>query len=210
MRELVPGIFHWSAFHPRIRQPVSSYFVEPAATVIDPMLPEQGLEWFEAKREPERVILTNRHHYRQSGDLVARFGCPVLCNEAGLHEFEGDERVVEGFAPGSEPAPGITAIEVGAICPDETALHIAAGDGAVTLADAAVRGSHGELGFMPDFLLGDDPRAVRDGLRAAFLRVCEEHEFDSLLLAHGDPIATGARSALRAFAESPTAGAPPA
>jgi hypothetical protein len=39
--------------------------------------------------------------------------------------------------------------------------------------------------------------------------LAETVEFDALLLAHGDPLATGGRSALRTFADAPTAGAPP-
>ena len=79
----------------------------------------------------------------------------------------------------------------------------------MAFADCVIRGRHGELGFVPDYLLGDDPQAVREGLRAAFRRLCEEHEFDALLLAHGEPIAHGGRSALWTFADAPTAGAPP-
>jgi hypothetical protein len=33
-----------------------------------------------------------------------------------------------------------------------------------------------------------------------------EEDFDALLLAHGEPIASGGRSALRAFADAPTGG----
>ena len=71
----------------------------------------------------DRILLTNRHHYRHSDRLAAALGCPVLCHEAGLHEFEGGPEV-HGFAFGEEVAPGIVAREVGVICPEETALHI--------------------------------------------------------------------------------------
>jgi len=201
MDEIQPGLLHWTAFHEGIQQDVHSAFHVPTGTLIDPMEPPEGLDAIE---NPRRIVLTNRHHYRHS----ARFGCPVFCHEAGLHEFD-DGREVEGFAWGDELAPGITALEVGVLCPEETALHIAAGDGAVALADAALRGGHGELGFMPDSLLGDDPRAVRDGLRASFHRIASEQAFDTLLLAHGEPIRHAARSALLTFADAPTAGAPP-
>lgn len=38
---------------------------------------------------------------------------------------------MEGFRPGDEVAPGIVVQEVGALCPYECALHIAAGPGAL-------------------------------------------------------------------------------
>ena len=80
--------------------------------------------------------------------------------------------------------------EVGAICPDECALHIAAGPGVLACADGVVRWREGDpLGFVPDGLLGDDPEAVKDGLRAAYARIADELDFDALLLAHGGPVA---------------------
>jgi hypothetical protein len=208
MDELQPGLMHWTAFHEGIRADVHSAFHVPSGTLIDPMEPLEGLEAIEALVRPQRIVLTNRHHYRHSDRFREAFGCPVLCHEAGLHEFEGGPEV-DGFAWGDELAPGVTACEVGVLCPEESALHIADGSGALAFADSLVRGRHGELGFVPDFLLGDDPAAIRDGLRASFSRLCEEREFDTLLLAHGEPIVTGGRSALRTFAEAPTAGAPP-
>jgi hypothetical protein len=52
---------------------------------------------------------------------------------------------------------------------------------------------------VPDFLLGDDPAAVRAGLIGAFERLLEDEDFDGLLLAHGDPTPSGARAELEAF-----------
>jgi hypothetical protein len=196
MDHIQPGLLHWTAFRDTIGQEVHSYFHEPSGTLIDPMLPPTG-----RIENPQRIVLTNRHHYRDS----AEFGCPVLCHEAGLHEFD-DGRVVEGFAWGDELATGVRAHEVGVLCPEETAVQV--GD-ALAFADCVIRGRHGELGFVPDFLLGDDPQAIREGLRAAFRRLCDDVEFDALLLAHGEPMAHGGRSALRTFADAPTAGAPP-
>jgi hypothetical protein len=102
VQEIAPGVFHWTALHPRIKVEVSSYFVAPARALIDPMEPAEGLGWFRAAGEPERIVLTNRHHYRDSDRFREAFGCPVLCSKPGLHEFEGGPEV-EGFefAPSS-------------------------------------------------------------------------------------------------------------
>lgn len=197
MREVAPGIHHWTAFHDGIRSRVSSYYVEPERVLIDPMVPEQeGLDWFESQAAPEQILLTNRHHYRHSDRFVARFGCMVRCSEPGLHEFEGTDRDVRGFAFGERVTPHITAVEIDAICPDETALHIELGAGAVALADGAVRGDGGPLRFVNDSLLGDDPDAVKAGLRAAYARLAER-DFEHVLLAHGEPlVADGKRMLL--------------
>jgi hypothetical protein len=201
MDEIRDGLFHWTAYRDTIRQDVHSHFHAPSSTLFDPMEPPEGLGRF----EPQRIVLSNRHHWRHSDRYVEAFGVPVLCHEAGLHEF-ADGREVQGFEWGDELAPGVVAHEVGVLCPEETAVWI---DGALLFADCVIRGPHGELAFVPDFLLGDDPQAVREGLRAVFSRLCDEVEFDTLLMAHGAPVATGARSMLRTFAEAPTAGAPP-
>jgi hypothetical protein len=198
MDHIQPGLLHWTAYRDTIGAEVHSYFHLASRTLIDPMVPPEGIESVEG---PERIVLTNRHHYRDS----ARFGCPVLCHEAGLHEF-GDGREVHGFAWGDQLAPDVRTHEVGVLCPDETAVQV--GD-ALAFADCVIRGRHGELGFVPDYLLGDDPQAIRDGLRQAFRQLCDEVEFDALLLAHGEPMAHDGRSALRTFADAPTAGAPP-
>jgi hypothetical protein len=194
MNELMPGIFHWTTFRDTIGQRVSSYYVEPAGVVIDPMVPGEGLEAFEGHEPPRQAILTTRHHYRESD----RFGCPVLCSEPGLHEFEGTDRVVQGFAFGDELAPGVVAVGTDAISPDDTTLHIAHGGGALAFGDGLARGPGGDLSFMPDYLLGDDPEGVKEGLHDAFLGLLER-DFDTLLFAHGEPLAKGGYKALKQF-----------
>jgi hypothetical protein len=199
IREVLPGVYHWTAIHPRIRLPVDSYYVEPTRIILDPVVPREGLEWFERREIPSQIVLTNRHHLRHSERYAEAFGCPIRCCEAGLHEFERGPKV-EGFAFGEELAPGITAYQVGAICPDDTAIHVrtaAAGD-ALAFADGLTRPRGGGLTFVPEFLMGDDPSAVRSRLRQS-LRGLLEFDFDSLLFAHGEPLVGGGKAALCEF-----------
>ena len=158
--------------------------MERAAALIDPMLPDEGIEAFRG-REPEVILLTNRHHYRHSDRFVEAFGCRVLCHRAGLHEFAGGPDV-EGFSFGDDVANGVLALEVGALTPEETAFHIDPAPGALSFGDAFVNRSDGGLGFVSDKLIGDDPEAVKEGLREAFRRLLA-HDFDALLVAHGEP-----------------------
>jgi len=198
IREVLPGVHHWTAIHPRIRLPVDSFYIEPARVVLDPMVPREGLEWFEGREPPSQIVLTNRHHLRHSERYAETFGCPIRCSEAGLHEFQRGPKV-EGFAFGEELAPGITAHQLGAICPDDTALHIrTAAGGALAFADGVTRPRGGGLSFVPGFLMGDDPAAVRAGLCES-LRGLLDLDFDSLLFAHGEPLIGGGKAALREF-----------
>jgi hypothetical protein len=190
MDEIALGLIDWTAFHEGIHSEVHSHYVVEPGVVIDPM-PADG----ELPGRPRLAVLTNRHHLRHAAD----YGCPIRCHEAGLHEFEGADVEVEGFAFGDELAPGVRALEVGVLCPEETALHIGVGDGFLALADAIVRDDEGRLAFVSDYLLGDDPQAVRAGLRDAFVRLLDEERFDGLLLAHGEPTASGGRAELAAF-----------
>lgn len=203
MEEVVPGVLHWSALHQHIRQDVHSHYVPGSRALFDPMLPDEALlELLRERGGVERILLSNRHHYRHSGRFVEEFGCPVLCHEAGLHEFS-DGPAVEGFSFETEPAPGVTAREVAAICPEDTAFHIAAGDGALLFADGLIRAPDGRLSFVLDAYIGDDPEGVKRGLLASF-RALLELDFDTLLFAHGPPLPHGGKTALREFVEGAT------
>lgn len=199
MNEVLPGVLHWTTFHKGIGMPVHSHFDVAAAALIDPRVPEDGVETVARYGRPERILLSNRHHLRHSERFAEAFGCAIRCHEAGLHEF-GEGTDVQGFRFGDEVAPGITALEIGALTPEDTAFHLRAGPGALLFADGLIRSDDGALAFVPDSLMGDDPEEVRRGLRES-LRALLEQDFDALLFAHGDPLPVGGREALRRFVE---------
>ena len=205
MQEIRPGIWHWTAFRETIGQEVHSHWIEPAGIVLDPMVPpDVGLDWWDGRDvQPQQIVLTIGLHWRESDEFRARFGnIPVRCAPAALDRFEGTDRQAQKFEFGDEIAPGVTALEVGGIAPDETALHIEHGGGAIAIADGVIRtAAGGPLDFVPDFLMGDDPDAVKAALIDSF-RELLTRDFDTLLMAHGEPIVGGARSALREFVES--------
>ena len=90
------------------------------------MEPEDGLDWFRENGPPEHIVLSNRHHDRDSAKFVEAFGCTVHASRPGMHEFAEKELEVEPFDYGDELPGGVKAYEAGAICPDDTALHIPA------------------------------------------------------------------------------------
>ena len=147
VQELLPGLFHWYATHPSHGMQVSCHHVGGSGTTIDPLLPEEGIEWFDGHR-PQRVVLSTRHHLRHAEQLADRFGCPILAHEDGLYEFEGGP-VVEGFSFGDRLAPDVKALTMDAISPDDTVLHIEVAEGALLFA-------HG------DPIVGGGKEALRD------------------------------------------------
>jgi hypothetical protein len=200
MEQILPGLWHWTRIHPGIHMRVSSWFLEDGALAIDPLMPDEGVDWFADHGGVEEVVLTNRHHYRQSGELERRYGATVRCQRAGMHEFTHGEHV-EPFEFGAVFGGGAEAFEIGAITPEEIALHLPV-QRAVAIADGIVLWHEGaDLGFVPDFLLGDDPEAVKRGLRAAYKRLLAERAFDHLLLAHGGPLLGDGRQRLIRFLE---------
>jgi hypothetical protein len=194
MRELLPGLSHWSTFHAPIGAPVSSYFVAPAGVVIDPKVPEEGIDALPGT--PQRVVMTTGLHDRDVPQFADAFGIPV-CAPREARDRLGDTLAFEPFGDGDEIAPGVTAIRVGSLCPDEYALHLAVGEGAIAFADAVIRYG-GRLSFVPDSLMGEDPEAVKAGLMEALHRILTR-DFDHLLFAHGEPLIGGGKAALQDF-----------
>jgi hypothetical protein len=189
-------LWHWTARHPHIGSEVSSYYLRDERVLLDPMLPPEGMAFFERNAAPAHVLLTNRHHDRDAWKLQARFGCQVHCISNGLYELAG-RGPVSSFEFGDELPGGVRAYEVDAICPDETALHIPA-HRALACADGVVSSPEVDgLRFVPDELM-DDPARTKAGLVDAYRRLLDL-DFELLLLAHGDPVPDGKR-ALRQFA----------
>jgi hypothetical protein len=199
MKEILPGVFHWTSFHEGIGEDVHSYYlaaIEPAI-LIDPRVPAEGTGWFSAHQEPRHIYLTNRHHYRHSGQFEEVFGARVWCHREGLHEFTRGE-LVNPFEHGDELPGGIQARRVGVLCLEETALYIPLHGGILAIGDAVIR--YGvELGFVPDSFMGDDPEAVKRGLRQILAGFLQDRDFNHLLFAHGNPLIGDAPQALSRF-----------
>ena len=164
--------------------------------MVDPMVPEEGLDWFDG-RPLERVVLGNRHHYRQSDQFAERFGIPVFVVEQGLHEVEGRPGI-QTYKFGEEVAPGIVSYNLLEGWPDEGELLVAHAGGALTITDGAIHYGP-NIDFVPDEHLGDDPAAEKEKLSEGFRKLLDL-DFDALLFTHGSPITEGGKAALREFA----------
>jgi glyoxylase-like metal-dependent hydrolase (beta-lactamase superfamily II) len=192
MREIAPGIHHWTAEHPDIGTQVSSYWLPRERVLLDPLAVPDEVD------EVEFILLTNRLHRRDALEARERFGASLHVPRAGMHDWEGDP--VEPYEPGADLAGGaVTVHEVGAISPDESALHIPSVK-ALAVADGVIHYGD-ELSFVSDNLM-DDPEDTKRGLRDAYARLAAELDFDNLLTAHGTPVTGDARERLRDFART--------
>jgi proline racemase len=93
-------------------------------------------------------------------------------------------------------ALAIWAIESGVFAPSEpeTQMVIDVPSGRLPVVVQVVDG------FVPDFLLGEDPEEVKRGLKRSLRRLLDQR-FDNLLFAHGVPLVGGGKEALGAFLE---------
>jgi hypothetical protein len=199
MQEILPGLFHWTTFHEGIGANVSSYYARPAEVIIDPRVPDEGPGVFSELGAPQQVVLTTGLHTRHAKQLAEELGIPIRA-PLQARERLGDELDFEPYNDADEIAPGVTAIEIDVLCPDEYALHVDVAEGALAIADGIT--NYGSLGFFPDDLLGAHPDRVKHGLKNAF-RAQLQRDFDHLLFAHGDPVVGHGKRILRDFVTSP-------
>jgi hypothetical protein len=193
MDEIAPGIRHWKAVHPNLGIDVSSYWLPELSLLLDPIAVPEEVEGV------EHIVLSCRHHTRDSLEAAERFGAAIRAPRTGMHDYP-DDTPIQPYDFG-EPLLGgaVAPQEVGGLSPDETALHIPSAN-ALSIADGAIRYSD-DLGFVPDQYM-DDPDKDKADLKRGFGELTDRLDFDVLLLAHGEPYPSGGREALRRFAEA--------
>lgn len=84
MRELRPGLWHWTAPHPEWspsspwEQAVSSYALDDGERLLlfDPIAPPSEIDELAADRETV-IVLTNPWHERDTQSIVERLGLPI-------------------------------------------------------------------------------------------------------------------------------------
>jgi hypothetical protein len=201
MKEILPGVYHWSTYHPGIGAVVHSYLI--AATdctvILDPRVPHEALNILKPLARPCHILLTNRLHYRHSGRFARAFQAKIWAHQAGRKAFGPKRHRVHLFQHGAHLPGNIQALKIGSLCPEETAFFIPLHGGIVSIGDAVIREGN-NLGFVPDFLMGEDPETVKRGMIQALRRLLR-YNFDHLLFAHGKPWIGGGKKTLRKFLE---------
>ena len=143
---------HWTATHPNLGIDVSSYWLPELRTLLDPIAVPDEVEGV------QHILLSCRHHVRDSIDVRERFAATVRAPRTGMHDYPDDTPIVP-YDFGEPIAGGaVTPYEVGGLSPDETALHIPA-------VNALARGRRRDPlrrgpDFVPDQYM-DDPSGTR-------------------------------------------------
>jgi glyoxylase-like metal-dependent hydrolase (beta-lactamase superfamily II) len=170
MNEILPGIFEWPWFAERFKYDFHGYYLPEFRLVIDPVAFPDELA------DVERIVLTNRNHFRESQKLKEKTGARIAVHPAdrAFVESKGvtvDEAIADRVGPFNVvPAPGKSPGEVALHWPERRLLLIG---------DACVGRAPGELGLLPDAVI-DDKAQLLDSLRAL-----AKLDVDTLLLADG-------------------------
>ena len=56
---MLPGVLHWTTYHERIGRPVHSHFAVESAALIDPRVPEGGVDEVSRYGRPDRILLSS-------------------------------------------------------------------------------------------------------------------------------------------------------
>jgi hypothetical protein len=204
--EVLPGLFHWRARHPSTGSMADSYWLDGDGVLIDAVLPDEGVEWFAQRpTPPTAIVLSCRHHYRESDRFTEAFDCgPVYVPEAGMHDFADGTRPAVGYQPGAELPGGLLALEIGVLAPDDNALYLPRLK-TLWFADSVVRSpddpADAPLGFVPDSLM-DDPSDTKRGILDAVGMILEHYEIENVLMAHGGVVIGDGAEKLRDLIES--------
>ena len=192
MREILPGILTWSWFAERQGYDFNGYLLQlPGGNVcVDPVeMSDEVLAEIGAVGV-QRIVLTNRNHFRASMKVKQRTGAPIAIHAAdAAFAREKGTSVDEELRPGQR----LGAIEVVAVpgkSPGEVALHWPERR-VLLVGDACVGKPPGSCALLPDSVIDDKRRLV------ASLRGLAELDFDALLLADGAPLVQGGQAALR-------------
>ena len=102
IREILPGIFHWTAVHPAIRTEVSCHYVEPARMLLDPLVPEEGLAWFE-RRGPLDGGGTGGPRLTCEGEVPLLDVLRAVAE--GLHDADGEAAIIQRCHDAVQPVP---------------------------------------------------------------------------------------------------------
>jgi len=191
MREILEGIFTWPWFSQRNGYDFNGYLVRLAGgnLCVDPVeMTAEVLDEIE-RVGVQRIVLTNRNHFRASMKVKERTGAPIAIHPAdAAFAREKGTRIDEELRAGQRVGP-LEVVPAAGKSPGEVALHWPERR-ILFVGDACVGKPPGACALLPDAVIDDKPRLV------ASLRALAALEFDALLLADGAPILTGGRAAL--------------
>ena len=210
MRELAPGLLHWTARHPAwhpegFGDEVGSFALETddALLLVDPLLTaddhvdELGAL---AGGRPVHVLITIGYHVRSAAALAQRLRAHVWGPPAAGRRLPGDAPFTE-LEPGTEGPACATTYRIGRPVRGERPLWLPS-HGAVAFGDSVVATADGELRMWAQEHVDDRRRRFYRERFAPTLTPILDLPVRAVLVTHGEPVTEGAATALRGAVEA--------
>jgi len=192
MKALLPNIWEWSWFSEEKQLNFNGHLltVGEHRILVDP--PPMNAKQIALARQGgpvDYIIVTNRDHVREAGQLREEFHCTVMAPELDAPEMA--LTIDKTFKDGELLPGGIWVIQLAnQKSPGESALFLQTGKGALIVGDAIIAHPPGSLRLLPAEKYADLAQA-REGLRRLL-----KYDFESLLVGDGTSLVTAAKPVL--------------
>jgi hypothetical protein len=209
MREVAPGLLHWTARHPEwhpgeFGAEVGSYaaLTDDELLLVDPLAAPDELDGL--LRERVSILITIGYHVRSAEELWKRWRRRVQVTIHGPPNA-GKRLPAKAFSelrPGDEGPAGVRAFAIGRPVRGERPLWIPSHE-ALAFGDAIVTNTDGELCMWIQDPLNDERAAFYRDRFAPTLQPLLELPLKRVLVTHGPPVLKNAAAALRRAVEAP-------
>jgi glyoxylase-like metal-dependent hydrolase (beta-lactamase superfamily II) len=207
-REIVPGLWRWSAYHEEWKQDVGCVYLETpdGVVLIDPLVPSDPAQRDHFLRSLDRdvdriagaggtqvhVLITVFWHTRSAREIVERYGGRVHAQSrarAAIARRAGE--VADTFRPGDWLPGGVQALASGR---STEVVYWIPRHRALVAGDVILGGEDGRIRLCPESWLpaGTGHRELRAALQPAL-----ELPIERILVSHGEPVLGGGREALQ-------------
>lgn len=199
MIRIADGIYTWNAFNDEKSLNFNGALVVcgDGAVVVDPPAHSPSDEAFlerKLKVRPSVAVVTNKHHLRDVQWWLERYSIPLAMHEDEANEY--DFTVTRKLKAGDVIEGRCTVLPLPGKTPGEIGLLVSGAGGTLVVGDALIGDPFGGLRFLPPEKI-KAPAALRSSLQAL-----RRLDFERLLPGDGEPILSGAKSAVVTFLDS--------
>lgn len=198
MQTITDGLTTWDWFSERSGYDFHGTWLRYGSwnLVIDPVEPSDELLRQLVESRLERILLTNRNHFRAAARVKAATGARVAVHPADADFVRGKGVTVDDdLVPGQMVGP-FRVISAAGKSPGEVALHWP-DRRLLIIGDACVGNPPGKLSLLPAKVIDDLP-----ALRASLARIADEVDFDTVVVGDGAHVLSAARQALAELVKS--------
>src|SRR5262249_40430606 len=154
---VMDGIFCWDQFAPRFNYDFHGTYVEEGRIAIDPVEPNDVVLARLVAAGVDRIVLTNRNHFRAAAKLREATGARVAVHPADADFVRGKGVTVDDALEHGGRVGPFTVVDASGKSPGEVALHWPERR-LLVVGDACVGNPPGKLGLLPAAVIDDLPR----------------------------------------------------